>query len=358
MLKFVLVGCGRIATKKHTEAFINNKDYISLEAVCDIQKEKAENLANIIEENGLKRPKIYTDYTKMAEIEFDAAVIATESGKHYEISKFFLDNSKHVLTEKPMALNTKHMDDMIKTAEEKNVNLGVCFQNRFNPPIQELRKKIESNDIGNIYHGQASIRWNRNEGYYKQAPWRGTWEQDGGTLMNQCTHNIDLLIWNMNSEIEQVYGQINNFNHPYIQAEDFGSAIIKFKNGALGIIEGTANTYPKNLEETLSVFGEKGTVVIGGLAVNKIETWNIQQETEHPFQTLPDPETVYGAGHTPLYKDFHDSIIEGRKPYVDGKEGKKAVEVVLAIYKSTKENKPIKFPFEFSTEDMKEFFGR
>ena len=354
MLKWAIIGCGRIATKKHTEAIISNKENIELVAVADIVKERAENLANIMENSGLTRPEVYTDYNEILKRkDIDGVSITTESGKHYEISISAMNNGKHVLTEKPMALSTKHMDEMINLSKEKKLKLGVCFQNRFNPPVQELRKKVENGDFGKLFHGQISIRWNRNKNYYDQAKWRGTWEMDGGTLMNQCTHGIDLLIWTFGGEIESITGRIENFNHKYNEAEDFGSAIVKFKNGAVGIIEGTANVYPKNLNETLSVFGEKGTVVIGGLAVNKIETWKFENEDGHPYQSLPDPDTVYGAGHIPLYKDFIEAIKDNRKPYVSGEDGKKAVEAVLAIYKSSKTGKTINFPFEFSSIEMK-----
>ncbi len=176
---------------------------------------------------------------------------------------------------------------------------------------------------------------------------------DGGVLSNQSTHAIDLLQWMLGGEMEEVYGHIANLNHPYIEAEDLGIGVVKFKNGATGIIEGTSNVYPKNLEETLAIFGEKGTVVIGGLAVNKILTWRFEGEDSHPFMNLPDPETVYGEGHVPLYKDFANAIIEKREPYITGREGMKALEIILGIYQSSLENKPVKFPVNFSTEEMK-----
>jgi len=249
VLKLAVIGCGRIAQKKHTEAIIKNSDIIENVAVCDLKEERAKQFASKVENSGLNKPEIYTDYSKLLKrTDIDAVAIATESGNHYEITMEALQNNKHVLVEKPMALSTKHMNEMIEFAKRKNLKLGVCFQNRFNPPIQELRKKITTDSFGRILHGQASIRWNRNEEYYKQAKWRGTWEYDGGTLMNQCTHNIDLLLWNMGSEIDEIYGVIKNFTHPYIEAEDFGGAIVKFKNGSVGIIEGSANIYPKNLE--------------------------------------------------------------------------------------------------------------
>ncbi|OOC36782.1 oxidoreductase [Thermosipho melanesiensis] len=348
------MGCGRIGTKKHMEALIENADKMETVAFCDIKKEKAQKCARIFEERTGKKVEVETNYKKLLMREdIDAVAIATESGKHYEITMEALTNGKHVLVEKPMALSTKHADEMVELAKRKNLKLGVCFQNRFNPPIQELRKKVEEGAFGKIYYGVATIRWNRNEEYYKQASWRGTWEQDGGALMNQCTHNIDLLQWMLGGEIEEVYGVIRNFRHPYIEAEDFGGAIIKFKGGRVGIIEGTTDVYPRNLHEKLGIFGEKGTVVIGGLAVNRIEEWRFEGEEGHPFMNLPDPDTVYGNGHVKLYRDFVEAIEEGRNSYITGEEGKKAVEIVLAIYRSAMTGKPVKFPFEFSTIDMK-----
>lgn len=377
-LRAALIGCGRIGIRKHIEAFAGNADKIELVAVCDIVKEKAEKAAEeYVKRCGLwvvgstkdqtvsvqptthnqqriSKPQVITDYSELLGKDIDFVTIATESGNHYRIAVDFLSAGKHVLVEKPMALSTSHMDEMISLAKEKHLKLGVCFQNRFNPPIQELRKKIESGAFGRIFNVTARILWNRNRAYYEQASWRGTWEMDGGTLMNQCSHNIDLLQWMLGGNVKRIYAVTRNYNHDYIEAEDFGVAIVEFDNGTVGIIEGTANVYPRNLEETLSVFGETGTVVIGGLAVNRIQTWRFPNEEEHPFMRLPDPETVYGNGHVPLFQDFVEAIVEDRKPYVSGEDGKKAVEIILGIYKSAKEGKPVEFPIgEFSIEDMK-----
>jgi len=354
-LKAALIGCGRIGTKKHIEAYIQNIYDIELITVCDVETTKADNAANIYEEKTGIKIKVETDYRDLLNTDLDFVTIATESGYHYEISMEFLKAGINVLVEKPMALSTKHMDEMIEIAREKNLKLGVCLQNRFNEPVQELRKKIENGDFGRVFTANARILWNRNEEYYKQASWRGTWDQDGGTLMNQCAHNIDLLQWMLGSEIEEVYGVTRNFKHPYIETEDFGTGIIKFKNGSIGILEGASNVFPKNLEETLSVFGDKGTVVLGGLAVNKILTWRFENEDTHPFMNLDDPDTVYGNGHVPLFKDFAEAIRENREPYITGEDGRKEVDITLAIYKSSIENKPVKFPIEYSTEECKLF---
>jgi len=353
LIKAGLIGCGRIGMKKHIEAAIKNSDIMELAAVCDVVREKAENAADLVEKAGLKRPKVFSDYNELLKESLDFVAVATESGKHYDIVMDALSAKKHVLVEKPMALSTKDAKEMCESAEKNNLKLGVCFQNRFNPPIQELRKKIESGAFGRIFHAHVAVRWNRNKSYYDQASWRGTWKMDGGVLSNQSTHGIDLLQWMLGGQMKEVYGHIANLNHPYIEAEDLGVGIVKFENGAVGIIEGTSNVYPKNLEETLAVFGEKGTVVIGGLAVNRILTWKFEGEDSHPFMNLADPQTVYGQGHVPLYRDFINAIAENREPYITGREGMKALEIILGIYQSSLENRPIEFPVEFSTQEMK-----
>jgi len=378
-LRAALIGCGRIGTKKHIEAFAANSDLIDLVAVCDLVPEKAERAAEeymkrreislnrgegekerIGEKNetkngqsrlssspasnpDLQRPRVISDYKELFSSQIDFVTIATESGNHYRNTIDFLSAGKHVLVEKPMALASEHMDQMIALSREKNLKLAVCVQNRFNPPVQELRKAIDSGKFGRVFNATARILWNRNEEYYRQASWRGTWAMDGGTIMNQCAHNIDLLQWMLGGEVQEIFAMTENYNHPYIETEDFGAAIVRFKNGSIGIIEGTANVYPRNLEETLSVFGEKGTVVLGGLAVNKIQTWKFEGEESHPFMDLPDPDTVYGSGHITVFKDFARAIIDDREPFVNGEEGKKSVEIILGIYKSAREGIPVKF---------------
>ncbi len=352
-LRMALIGCGRISSK-HVEAVAENKDLVQMVACCDLILERAKSVASKIEAFCGYSPEIYTDYKKLLiRDDIDFVTVATPSGSHYEIAVEAMYHHKSVLVEKPMALSTKHMDHMIELAKQKKLKLGVCFQNRFNPPIQELRKKIESGQFGRLFYGTISVRWSRNKDYYEQACWRGTWEQDGGVLMNQSTHGIDLLQWMLGGKPKRVIALTKNLNHPYIEAEDFGAAIVEFDSNVVGIIEATSNVFDKNLEEVLTVFGEHGTVKIGGLAVNRIEAWKFAGENTHPFMNLPDPDTVYGKGHVPLYRDFCRSLIEDREPYISGEEGKKAVEIVLGIYKSSLEGRWVEFPLEFSTMDMK-----
>ncbi len=352
MLKMALVGCGRISYK-HIEAIVGNQDKVGLVALCDIDETKAEARLEEFKAKTGKTVKIYEDYKLMLENEdFDMVAIATESGKHYSVSKYFLENKKHVLVEKPMALSTWEMNEMNQLSKIHNVKLGVCHQNRFNDPVIKLRKKVENGAFGKINYGTINVRWYRDKNYYDQASWRGTWEMDGGSLMNQCIHGIDLLVWMLGKPIK-VYGKIRNFAHPYIEAEDFGSAIIEFENGAVGTIEGTTTVYPKNYEETLSIFGEKGSVEIGGLAVNRINLWRFDDGSEITDLKNNDPDTVYGYGHTKLYTEFLNSIENDSEFLINGESGSLAPKIVLAIYKSFKEGKTINFPMEFSTEQMK-----
>lgn len=332
-LKFAIIGCGRISYK-HVEALINNVKEAELVAVCDIAEERAiERKKQYEEAINNSNIKVYTNYIKMLENEeIDAISICTESGFHARHSIDCLNRGKHVLVEKPMAMSIKDADEMIKIARDNNLKLGVCHQNRFNPSIQKLRRAIEEGRFGKLINGTARILWTRDDNYYKQAPWRGTKELDGGTLMNQCIHNIDLLQWMMGSEVERVHCERGTFLRN-IEMEDFGAILIRFKNGTIGIVEGSACVYPKNLEETLSIFGEKGTVVIGGLAVNEIKTWIFADERDYDKEdTNTEVDNVYGKGHIPLYKDFIDAINNNKEPLISGEEGKKALEIVLRAY--------------------------
>lgn len=354
-LRMALVGCGRISTK-HVEAIVGNSELVEPVAVCDIIPERAQRTADALEKKLGMRPEFYTSYDELLHRhDVDFVSIATPSGLHYEMTIKALDFNKHVLVEKPLALDTKHLREIIELSKRKSLKVGVCHQNRFNPPIQELRKKVESGAFGRIFHGVVCIRWNRNEAYYKQDPWRGTWEQDGGVLMNQSIHGIDLLQWMLGEKPKRVFGHIDNLNHPYIPVEDLGIGIIEFESNCVGLIEATSNIFDRNLEEVLAIFGEKGTVKIGGLAVNKILVWRFPGEEAHPFMNLPDPETVYGHGHTPLYTNFCEALLYDRKPYVDAESASKAVEIVLAIYKSSLQGGWVEFPFEFSTTQMREW---
>ena len=299
----------------------------------------------------------YIDYKEMIEqVKPELISIATESGNHAEIALYCINKGIHVIIEKPMAMSIEDANKIIALSEEKGVKVSACHQNRFNVAIQELRKAIEKERFGKLSHGSIHVRWNRGKPYYDQASWRGTWAQDGGALMNQCIHGIDLLRWMMGDEIEEIYGTTRQQFHSYLEAEDVGMAVVKFKNGALGTIEGTTNVFPQNLEETLYIFGENGTVKIGGTSTNNIDVWNFADEDEADQKNKGLEEqtsNVYGNGHTSLFADVIQAIEEDRTPYVDAYAGRNALEVVLAIYKSQKTGQPVKLPLsDFASTDM------
>lgn len=356
-MKYALIGCGRISPNHIVAA---QKNDLEIVALCDIVEK---NILDKIKKFELPAEvKRYTNYREMIEKEeIDLIAIATESGKHAQIALDCLDYGINLIIEKPIALSIEDAEKIITKSEKHNLKVCACHQNRFNKSIQKIREAVEKNRFGKMFYGTAHVRWCRDHEYYDRANWRGTWEQDGGALMNQCIHNIDLLRWMLGDEIDQVVGMTDRLHHDYIEAEDMGIALIKFKNGAYGIIEGTTNVYPKNLEETLYLFGEKGTVKAGGQSVNVIEEWRFSDMLDDPEAVKSEfhenPPNVYGYGHTPLYADVIDSIKNDRKPYVDAEAGKRAMELVLAIYKSSFDHNIIHFPLkDCKTLDFKESF--
>ena len=341
------------------KAAVNNQ--LEISAVCDVVPEHMEVLLAKHELQNDMSILRYTDYKSMIqEVKPDLVSIATESGIHAEIALFCIDHGVHVIIEKPMAMSISDANEIIRCSEEKHVKVSACHQNRFNIAVQEMRHALEAGRFGRLSHGSIHVRWNRNQGYYDQAPWRGTWAQDGGALMNQCIHGIDLLRWTFGGEIEEVYGQTRQQFHDYLEAEDVGMAVVKFKNGAIATIEGTTNVYPKNLEETLYIFGEKGTVKIGGTSTNNIDVWDFSDESEADIKNKglqEETSNVYGNGHTSLFADMIDAIQNDRKPYVDAYAGRDALELVLAIYKSQKEGCAVSLPLdEFGSIDMRGTF--
>lgn len=358
MYKFVIIGCGRIS-HKIAEGLAENKNKAVLVALSDIIEDKMTSTEKTYNEKSELNLLInkYTDYKEMIKNEnIDVAIISTESGYHEEIGLYCLENNINVIIEKPIALSIEGAQKLVNKAKEKGLKIAVSHQNRFNYPVQLLKKAITEGRMGKIFNGMARILWTRDMNYYLQAPWRGTWKLDGGTLMNQCIHNIDLLNWMMDSEIDTVYAQTSNYIRN-IEAEDYGVIVIRYKDGKIGTIEGSAIIYPKNLEETLTITGEKGTVVIGGMAVNKINTWRIEGDKEEEYLKIDsgDPNSVYGFGHKALYKDFIEALEENREPLINGIQGMEAMKIILAAYKSQMTGLPVKFGnfIEFNTLNMK-----
>ena len=357
-MRYALIGCGRISPNHIAAAKANNLEIVGL---CDIDEKM---LYDKVVKFNLQDVHQYSDYQEMLKEEQPELVaIATESGKHAQIALDCIEAGCNLIIEKPIALSLADADAIIKAAKEKGVKVSASHQNRFNKSIQKIREAIDKNRFGRLFYGTAHIRWCRDWEYYSRAKWRGTWEQDGGALMNQCIHNIDLLRWMMGDEVEEVVGMTDRLNHPYIEAEDLGIALVRFKNGTYGIIEGTTNVFPRNLEETLYLFGEKGTVKAGGASVNRIEEWRFSDQLDNADEVIAqfkeDPPNVYGFGHTPLYKDVIEAIEQDREPYVNAEAGKRALELVLAIYKSAETGMSVKLPLsECSTLDFVDRFNK
>jgi predicted dehydrogenase len=357
-LKLAIIGTGRISPN-HIVAAQENSDSIDLVAICDLLPENMDKALKKV--NYQDTVKKYIDYKEMILTEkLDIVAIATDSGKHAEIGLFCLQHGCHCIIEKPIAMSISDADHLIALAAEKHLTLAACHQNRFNKSIQKVRKALDDGRFGRVSHIAANVRWNRNKDYYLQAPWRGKWESDGGCLMNQCIHNADLVVW-MLGDIEEVFAYTAQQTHNYIEGEDLGLALIKGKNNAYAIFEGTVNVYPKNLEETLYVFGEKGTVKVAGTSVNLIDKWEFADHLDESDTIIEEcketPPNVYGFGHARLYADVIQAINNGTKPLVDGEQGKKALELILAIYKSKKTGLPVRLPLkDFESKDMEGTF--
>lgn len=360
-MKYAIIGCGRIATN-HIKAVLLNE--LELVAACDLE---LDNIQNLLAKHDLQNDESiarYTDYKQMIaeHPEIELIAIATSSGAHAEIALYCIDHGINLIIEKPMAMNMEDAEEIIRRSEEKHVKVCACHQNRFNLAVQQVRSAVEAKRLGNISHGSIHVRWNRGKDYYTQAPWRGTWAEDGGCLMNQCIHSIDMLRWMMGDEVISVYGQTRQQQHDYLEAEDVGVAIVTFANGAIATIEGTTNVYPQNLEETLYMFGDCGTIKLGGKSMNNIDVWDFADELEGDAETRSLQEAtinVYGNGHTPLYKDVIEAIENDRKPYVDAVAGRNALEMILAIYKSMKTGETVKLPLQnFASTDMAGTFDR
>lgn len=357
-MKYALIGCGRISPNHIAAAKTNKLDVV---AICDVESDNMEDKA--VKFDLSADVKRYVDYREMLQNEQPELVaIATESGKHADIALDCIEAGCNIIIEKPIALSLEDADRIIEAADRKGVKVCACHQNRFNKSVQKIREALEQHRFGKLFYGTAHIRWNRGYEYYSRAKWRGTWEQDGGALMNQCIHNIDLLRWMMGDDVVEVVGITDKLNHDYIEAEDLGIALIRFANGSYGIIEGTTDIYPHNLEETLYLFGAKGTVKAGGQSVNVIEEWSfsdlLDDAEEVKRQYHENPPNVYGFGHTPLYADVIDAIQNDRAPYVDARAGKRALELVLAIYQSAATGKGVKLPLsKCATTDFKGRFN-
>lgn len=355
--RYAIIGMSRISIQ-HVEAA--KMAGLTLGAVCDLDLSHADKILDSSTLNDEEKSNInrYDDFIKMIESEdLDFVSITTDSGSHAKIALVCIGKGMNIIIEKPIALSLKDADLIIEKAEEMGVYVSVSHQNRFNPAVLKLKKSIENGDFGKLFHGCAHTRWNRDKNYFMEADWRGTWEADGGSLFNQCIHNIDILRWVLGSEIEEVFAYTDRLNHPYIETDDLGLGLLKMKNGAYGLIEGTINVYPKNLEETLFVFGEKGTAKLCGPSISKVAEWKVlnqeEQETIEVFSKLE--KKICGIKHYPVYKNFLNALKGKEDIFIDAKAGRDAIEVVFAIYLSSKLKKPVKLPLKDIS--VKDFIG-
>jgi UDP-N-acetyl-2-amino-2-deoxyglucuronate dehydrogenase len=342
MLKFALVGCGRIS-KRHSELLgLGKIKGAQLVAVCDLLEEKA---ANIGEQFSVP---YFTDMHQMMQSEnIDVVVVLTESGNHARNVVDLARYGKHIVVEKPMALTLDDADAMIQACDKMSVKLFVVKQNRFNVPVVKLREALEKGRFGKLFLGTVRVRWCRPQDYYDQASWRGTWAMDGGVLTNQASHHIDMLEWMM-GDVESVFAR-SVTALANIEAEDTAVVTLKFRNGALGVIEATTATRPKDLEGSISILGEGGTVEIAGFAVNKMKTWNFAEanpDDEYVMEQYSvNPPNVYGFGHQAYYEYVVDCLSNNGPHLVDGLVGRKSLELINAIYESIETGKEVYLRF-------------
>ncbi|RAX58383.1 oxidoreductase [Helicobacter monodelphidis] len=344
MLGVALLGCGRIAIR-HAELLSKGEiEGAKLVCVCDIIKERAK-------EFGEKYavPYFYSleEMMQQCGVQIDIVSILTPSGEHAHNTLEIAPYRKHIIVEKPMALTLEDADAMIKACDEYRIKLFVVKQNRYNLPVQKLREALEAGRFGKLVMGSVRVRWCRNQDYYNQAKWRGTWAMDGGVFTNQASHHIDLLEW-MLGDVESVFAK-SRTALSQIEAEDTGIALVKFSNGALGVIEATTATRPKDLEGSISILGEYGSVEIGGFAVNQIVHWNfttpLASDDEVMQKFSVNPPNVYGFGHKEYYLHVVDAILHNKKALVDGLEGRKSLELIIAMYESIETGKEVFLKF-------------
>jgi UDP-N-acetyl-2-amino-2-deoxyglucuronate dehydrogenase len=342
MLKFGLVGCGRIS-KRHSELL--GKGQIpgaKLAAVCDVVADRARKIGQQFEV-----PHFDDMHEMMRSAPVDVVVVLTPSGAHAQNVTELARYRKHVVVEKPMALTLSDADAMIRACDAAGVKLFVVKQNRFNVPVVKLREALEQGRFGRLVMGTVRVRWCRRQDYYDQDAWRGTWSMDGGVLTNQASHHVDLLEWMM-GDVETVYA-MSRTALVDIETEDTAVVSLRFTNGALGVIEATTAARPKDLEGSISILGEGGTVEIGGFAVNELKVWNFAEPREGDEDVRGkfsvNPPSVYGYGHEAYYNHVVDCIMHDRRQLVDGLEGRRSLELINAIYESIETGREVPMRF-------------
>jgi UDP-N-acetyl-2-amino-2-deoxyglucuronate dehydrogenase len=336
--QIALVGCGRIS-KSHFDA-IRKVEGLRLSAVSDSDAERARAAG---EEQRVPSFKSYTEMLKSAEA--DTVAICTPSGLHATQGIAAAKAGKHVIMEKPMAITLEQADALVEACDTNGVKLFVVKQNRLNPSVQLLKRAVDKGRFGRIYLANTTVRWHRPQEYYDAAPWRGTWEFDGGAFMNQASHYVDLIQW-LIGPVESVIAKTATQARK-IEAEDSGVAVLKFRNGALGVIEVNVLTHPRNWEGSITIVGERGTAKIGGTAVNKVEHWvfaDYDDDDKLIEVAATNPPSVYGYGHEGYYRNVLSVLRGEAQPETDGRAGRKSLELILGIYESAKTGRDVPLP--------------
>ncbi len=339
-IRIGLIGCGRISVN-HIDA-ISKLPEAKLVAVCDPIKERADEAAKKC------GAEAYTDYAKMLErTDINTISICTPSGLHPKHGIMAAKAGKHVICEKPMGISLKDVDALIDACDEMKVRLFVVKQNRLNATIQLLKRAIDKGRFGRIFMVQSNVLWSRPQEYYDQAKWRGTWEFDGGAFMNQASHYVDTLQW-LAGPVDSVMAMTATLGRK-IETEDSGSVVMKFRNGAIGSMTVTMLVYPQNMEGSITILGEKGTVKVGGIAINRFDYWKFAEYDDDDAIVKTsnyNPPNVYGFGHQGYYQNVINVLMGRAEPDTDGRSGRKSLELILAIYKSAKEGRRISIPLD------------
>jgi len=340
-IRVAIVGCGRIAVN-HLSAIEKHSANMELVSVCDVNHELLDEHMNKYNISG---------YTKLVELleteELDAVALCTPSGLHAEQAELAAKYGVHVITEKPMATRWQDGVRMVKACDKAGVHLFVVKQNRQNATLQLLKRAVEERRFGKIHMVHINVFWTRPQSYYDQAKWRGTWEFDGGAFMNQASHYVDLFDW-LIGPIDKVQAMMSTTRD--IEVEDTGVMNVRWRSGALGSMSVTMLTYPKNMEGSITILGEKGSVRIGGMAVNDIEHWEFEEPKDYDAQVETanyETTSVYGFGHPLYYKNVIDVMRGIEEPETDGREGLKSLEVLIAAYLSARDGKTVSLPLEY-----------
>ncbi len=341
-IKIAIVGCGRIS-KNHFGSIEQHSDEVELAAVCDIES------AVLAEHAEKYKVPAYRDMEEMLENEqLDLVVLCTPSGCHPDQAVRAAKHTVHVMTETPMATRWNDGVRMVKACDETGVRLFVVKQNRRNTTLQLLKRAVTEKRFGKIHMVHLNVFWTRPQSYYDQGNgWRGTWEFDGGAFMNQASHYVDLLDW-LIGPVEKVQAMMSTTRD--IEVEDTGVLNVKWRNGALGSMSVTMLTYPKNLEGSITILGEKGTVRVGGVAVNDIQLWQFEEPQDYDQQIQSanyETTSVYGFGHPLYYKNVIDVLRGNAEPETDGREGLKSLELLIAAYLSARDGKTVSLPLEY-----------